>query len=146
MQSSTSYSFKDISSLLRSAILKSLIYFDIEFKGVVWKFWNFFYYWSDLTEIFTQYVKSEKKHLFMKIYPLVFYIYTNIYNYIYIYLKKNRTPSVFMLELKQRQFWNPWKISNKMYKKCFPFFCFFLFEILDGWLNSFSYPPKILNQ
>ena len=29
---STSYSFKDISSLLRSAILKSLIYFDIGFK------------------------------------------------------------------------------------------------------------------
>ena len=32
MQGSTSYSFKDISSLLRSVILKSLIYFDIGFK------------------------------------------------------------------------------------------------------------------
>ena len=37
--------------------------------------WNpfappFLYYWSDLTEIFTQYVKSEKKHfLFMTIFP-----------------------------------------------------------------------------
>ena len=28
------------------------------------------YYWSDLTEIFTQYVKSEKKHLlFLKRFP-----------------------------------------------------------------------------
>ena len=28
------------------------------------------YYWSDLTEIATQYVKSKKKHfLFMKIFP-----------------------------------------------------------------------------
>ena len=30
----------------------------------------FLYYWSDLTQIFTQYVKSEKKHfLFMTIFP-----------------------------------------------------------------------------
>ena len=30
----------------------------------------FLYYWSDLTEIFTQYVTSEKKHfLFMTIFP-----------------------------------------------------------------------------
>ena len=30
----------------------------------------FLYYYSDLTEIFTQYVKSEKKHfLFMTIFP-----------------------------------------------------------------------------
>ena len=32
MQGSISFSFKDISSLLRSAILKSSIYFDIGFK------------------------------------------------------------------------------------------------------------------
>ena len=35
------------------------------FKGVRSKFWNFLYYWSDLTEIFTQYVKSKKKTLFV---------------------------------------------------------------------------------
>ena len=30
----------------------------------------FLYYWSDLTEIFTQYVKLKKKHfLFLKIFP-----------------------------------------------------------------------------
>ena len=30
----------------------------------------FLYYWCDITEIFTQYVKSEKKHfLFMTIFP-----------------------------------------------------------------------------
>ena len=30
----------------------------------------FLYYWSDLTDIFTQYVKLEKKHfLFMTIFP-----------------------------------------------------------------------------
>ena len=42
----------------------------------------------------------EKKTLFVHenffIYALVFYIYTKIYKYIYI--KKNRTQSVFMLE------------------------------------------------
>ena len=33
------------------------------FKGIISKFWDFFYYWSDLTEIFTQYVcKIEKKN------------------------------------------------------------------------------------
>ena len=26
----------------------------VKFKGIVSKFWNFLYYWSDLTEIFTQ--------------------------------------------------------------------------------------------
>ena len=32
---------------------------------------SFLYYWSDLAVIFTQYVKSEKKHfLFMTIFPL----------------------------------------------------------------------------
>ena len=32
----------------------------------------FLYYWSDLTEIFTQYVKSKKKHfLFVKIFPFM---------------------------------------------------------------------------
>ena len=35
----------------------------VQIKGVRLKFWNFLYYWSDLTEIFTQYVKSKKKHL-----------------------------------------------------------------------------------
>ena len=31
----------------------------------------FLYYWSDLTEIFTLYVRSKKKHiLFLKIIPL----------------------------------------------------------------------------
>ena len=47
----------------------------------------FLYYWSDLTEIFTQYVKSKKKHfLFMKIFPFsaYFFIYIQIYIYIYI--------------------------------------------------------------
>ena len=57
-------------------------------KGIVSKFWNFLYYWSDLTEIFTQYVKSKKKHFFVleniSIQGLVFYIYTNIYKYTYI--------------------------------------------------------------
>ena len=39
-------------------------------KEVVWKFWNFLYYCSDLTEIFTQYVKSNIKHLlFLKSFP-----------------------------------------------------------------------------
>ena len=39
-------------------------------KGVISKFWNFLYYWSDLTEIFTQYVKLNKKHfLFLNIFP-----------------------------------------------------------------------------
>ena len=33
--------------------------------------------------------------------------------------KKNRTASVFMLEKKQSQFWNPWKIP---YKRTFRFF------------------------
>ena len=47
-----------------------LIVLLLKIKGVVWKFWNFLYYWSDLTEIFTQYVKSKKKHLlFMKFFP-----------------------------------------------------------------------------
>ena len=35
------------------------------FKGIRLKFWNFLYYWSDLTEIFTQYVKSKKETLFV---------------------------------------------------------------------------------
>ena len=40
------------------------------FKGIVSKFWNFLYYLSDLTEIFTQYVKSKKKHfLFLQLFP-----------------------------------------------------------------------------
>ena len=39
-------------------------------KGIISKFWNFLYYWFDLTEIFTQYVKSKKKDfLFVKIFP-----------------------------------------------------------------------------
>ena len=70
-------------------------------KGVISKFWNFLYYWSDLTEIFTQYVKSKKKHfLFMNIFPFRAWFFIYIYKYIYIaiYMKKNRTPSVFMLE------------------------------------------------
>ena len=60
-------------------------------KGVISKFWNFLYYWSDLTEIFTQYVKSEKKHfLFMNIFPFRawFFIYIQIYIYNYIYKKE----------------------------------------------------------
>ena len=51
-------------------------------KGVISKFWNFLYYWSDLTEIFTQYVKSENKHfLFLNIFPFRawFFIYIQIY-------------------------------------------------------------------
>ena len=61
-----------------------------QLKGVISKFWNFLYYWSDLTEIFTQYVKSEKKHfLFMNIFPFRawFFIYIQIYIYSYIYIK-----------------------------------------------------------
>ena len=50
----------------------------------------FLYYWSDLTEIFTQYIKSKKKHfLFLKIFQLglsFLDIYTNIYTHIYIYI------------------------------------------------------------
>ena len=67
-------------------------------KGVRLKFWNFLYYWSDLTEIFAQYVKSKKKTLFVhetfSIWGLVFFIYIQIY----ICIKKNRTASVFMQE------------------------------------------------
>ena len=53
----------------------------------------FLYYWSDLSEIFTQYVKSEKKHfLFLKIFfhlGLSFsYIYTKININVYIYIYK----------------------------------------------------------
>ena len=51
----------------------------------------FLYYWSDLTAIFTQYVKSKKKHfLFMKIFPFraSFFIYIQIYINIYIYIYK----------------------------------------------------------
>ena len=73
----------------------------IALKGVISKFWNFLYYWSDLTEIFTQYVKLKKKHfLFMKIFPFRawLFIFIQIYIYIAIYIKKNRTPSVLMLE------------------------------------------------
>ena len=37
------------------------IIFEIgRFKGVRLKFWNFLYYWPDLTEIFTQYVNRKK--------------------------------------------------------------------------------------
>ena len=44
----------------------------------------FLYYWSDLTEIFTQHVKLKKKHfLFIKIFP--FRVYFFIYIQIYIY-------------------------------------------------------------
>ena len=60
-------------------------------KGIVSKFWNFLYYWSDLTEIFKQCVKSKKKHfLFMKIFPFraKFYIYIQIYINIHIYKKE----------------------------------------------------------
>ena len=35
------------------------------FKWIRLKFWNFLYYWSDLIEIFTQYVKLKKKTLFV---------------------------------------------------------------------------------
>ena len=38
-----------------------------------------------------------------------------------VLLKKNRTSSVFMLEKKQRQFWNSWKISYKTYEIFYPF-------------------------
>ena len=42
----------------------------IVLKGVVSKFWNYFYLWSDLTEIFT-YVKLKKKHnLFVQLFRL----------------------------------------------------------------------------
>ena len=49
----------------------------------------FLYYWSDLTEIFTQYVKSEKKHfLFMTIFPIygLVFLYIQIYINIYVYI------------------------------------------------------------
>ena len=69
-------------------------------KGVISKFWNFLYYWSDLTEIFTQYVKLNEKHfLFLNIFPFrLSFLYIYKYIDIHIYIKKNRTPSVFMLE------------------------------------------------
>ena len=35
---------------------------NVKNKGIVSKFWNFLYYWSNLTEILTQYVKLKKKH------------------------------------------------------------------------------------
>ena len=40
-----------------------------------------------------------------------------------------------MLETKQRQFWNPWKISYKMYKIFFPFSFSFSIE------NEKNEPP-----
>ena len=48
----------------------------------------FLHYWSDLTEIFAQYVKSKKKHfLFRKFFPFRawFFIYIQIYINIYIH-------------------------------------------------------------
>ena len=59
-------------------------------KGIIYKIWNFLYYWPDLTEIFTQYVKSKKKTLFVTEnfsgWALVSYIYTYIY-YKHVYVK-----------------------------------------------------------
>ena len=49
----------------------------------------FLYYWSNLNEIFTQYVKSEEKHFcsgqFFHLVLSFIYIYTIIYKYIHIY-------------------------------------------------------------
>ena len=45
---------------------------------------------------------------------------------------KNRTALVFMLEKKNRQFKNPWKIPYKRTFRSFNFIFPFLFEILDG--------------
>ena len=70
-------------------------------KGAIYKTWDFLYYWSDLTEVLTQHVKSKKKHfLFLKSYPFraLFFIYIDKYIYIYIYIWNNRTSSVFVLE------------------------------------------------
>ena len=59
-------------------------------KGVVYKFWKYFYYWSDLPEIYTQDVKLKKRFLVLVTfsdYTLVLYVNIN-----------DRTASVFMLE------------------------------------------------
>ena len=41
------------------------LFITIFFIKVIYKIWNFLYYWSDITEIFIQYVKSKKKTLFV---------------------------------------------------------------------------------
>ena len=61
------------------------------FKGIRLKFWNFLYYWSDLTEIVTKYVKSKKKTLF--VHETFFHLglsFLYIYKYItiFIYIKE----------------------------------------------------------
>ena len=38
----------------------------LSLKAIIYKIWNFLYYWSDLTEIFTQYVNSKKQTLFVR--------------------------------------------------------------------------------
>ena len=44
-----------------------------------------------------------------------------------------------MLEWKKKQFWNPWKISYKMYKIFFPFS--FSFSIENGKNEPFPFAP-----
>ena len=64
--------FRKIENLTKKCVnLEGAIKFNKTcLKGVISKFWNFLYYWSDLTEIFTQYVKLNKKHfLFLNIFP-----------------------------------------------------------------------------
>ena len=53
-----------ISMSLNKSYALIIIYTIAALKRIRLKFWNFLYYYSDLTEIFTQYVKSKKKHFF----------------------------------------------------------------------------------
>ena len=89
----------EIEILAKCAILGWLVKY-LPFKGVISKFWNFLYYWSDLTEIFTQYVKLNKNTFCSWTFFHLGLSFLYIYKYIdiHIYIKKNRTPSVFMLE------------------------------------------------
>ena len=69
----SNYDLNDCDVRIRNTpitFVKIAKFLGITIKGVISKFWNFLYYWSDLTEIFTKYVKLNKKHfLFMNIFP-----------------------------------------------------------------------------
>ena len=71
-----------IISKYREIIFKIALVFTFVIKGIIYKIWNFLYYWSDLTEIFTQYVKSKKKNTFCS--WKFFRLGLSLYIYIYI--------------------------------------------------------------
>ena len=60
-------------------------------KGIIYKIWNFLYYWFDLTSIFTQYVESKKKTLFVhENFSHLGLSFLYIYKYIYMYIYKSQ--------------------------------------------------------